>query len=469
MPARPTAGTGIGNSDRHEMHSLSSRLLILTIFFVMVAEVLIFVPSIARFRETWLTEKMGLAHLAILAVDAAPDRMVNEMMRRELLSHVGAVGMSVRRSDARLVVSIEQPPPVSTTFDLENATIVDLIGDAFMTLFRGEDRMIRVTGTSPRDRNVWIELVLHEEPLREAMIAFAWRILGLSIVISLITATLVFLALQWLMVLPMRRITANMIGFREEPEDAHRVIAATDRRDEIGTAERELAGMQSRLRATLTQRAHLAALGTAVAKINHDLRGILASALLLSDRLANVDDPEVRRVTPTLFNAIQRAVDLCSRTLDFVGQDQPAPELRRFPLTDLVDEVAKTIAAPKPAECEIRSTIAGDIEAYADREQLFRILTNLLRNAAEAGATTIEVAAKSNSRWLYIDVADNGPGLPPRAQEKLFRPFEGSARAGGTGLGLAISRELARGHGGDLTLISTDRDGTRFRVALPLQ
>ncbi|MGD8810431.1 MAG: sensor histidine kinase, partial [Gammaproteobacteria bacterium] len=330
------------------MHSLSSRLLILTIFFVMVAEILIFVPSIARFRETWLTEKMGLAHLAILAVDAAPDRMVNEMMRRELLSHVGAIGMSVRRSGARLVVSVEQPPPVATTFDLENASILDLMGDAFMTLFRGEDRMIRVTGTSPRDRNVWIELVLHEEPLREAMIAFGWRILGLSIVISLITATLVFLALQWLMVLPMRRITANMIAFREEPEDAHHVIGETDRRDEIGTAQRELAGMQSRLRATLTQRAHLAALGTAVAKINHDLRGILASALLLSDRLANVDDPEVRRVTPTLFSAIQRAVDLCSRTLDFVGQDQPAAKLTRFPLAALTEDVAKAIILPRP-------------------------------------------------------------------------------------------------------------------------
>jgi signal transduction histidine kinase len=301
------------------------------------------------------------------------------------------------------------------------------------------------------------------------MIAFGWRILGLSIVISLITATLVFLALQWLMVLPMRRITANMIAFREEPEDAHHVIGETDRRDEIGTAQRELAGMQSRLRATLTQRAHLAALGTAVAKINHDLRGILASALLLSDRLANVDDPEVRRVTPTLFSAIQRAVDLCSRTLDFVGQDQPAAKLTRFPLAALTEDVAKAIILPRPEECEIRNTIADGIEAYADREQLFRILTNLLRNAAEAGATTIEVAAKNNSRWLYIDVADDGPGLPPRAQEKLFRPFEGSARAGGTGLGLAISRELARGHGGDLTLIGTDKDGTRFRIALPLQ
>lgn len=451
------------------MHSLSSRLLILTIFFVMVAEILIFIPSIARFRQTWLTEKLGLAHLAILAVDAAPDRSVNEMMRRELLSHVGAIGLSVRRSDARLVLSVEQPPPVSASFDLEHAGMMTLLADALMALTHTKDRVIRVVGSSPRNADVWIELVLHEAPLREAMIAFGWRILGLSIVISLITATLVFLALQWLMVLPMRRITENMIAFREEPEDPNRVIGETKRSDEIGTAQRELAGMQSRLRATLTQRAHLAALGSAVAKINHDLRGILASALLLSDRLANIDDPEVRRVTPTLFSSIQRAVDLCSRTLDFVGQDQPAPAWSRFPLGELVDDVARTFVLPDLSESRIRNAVSHDVEAYADREQLFRMLTNLCRNAAEAGAETIEISARNNGRWLYIDVADNGPGLPPRAREKLFRPFEGSARAGGTGLGLAISRELARGHGGDLTLVDSDTNGTRFRIALPKQ
>jgi len=115
----------------------------------------------------------------------------------------------------------------------------------------------------------------------------------------------------------------------------------------------------------------------------------------------------------------------------------------------------------------VRNDVTDEIELNADRDQLFRILTNLLRNATQAGAETITVSAKSNGRWVEIDVADDGPGLPPRAREKLFRPFEGSARAGGAGLGLAIARELVRGHGGDLTLVDTDKDGTRFRIALP--
>ena len=449
------------------MYSLSSRLLVLTIFFVMVAEVLIFVPSIARFRQAWMSEKLGLAHLAILAVDATPDRNVSEMMRRELLSHVGAIGLSVRRGGARLVLSTEQPPPISASYVVEESAILTLVSDAFVTLTTKEDRVIRVVGPSPRSPSVSIELVLYEGPLHQAMTAFAWRIFGLSIVISLITASLVYVALQWLIVAPMRRITENMVAFREDPEDAGRVISTTGRRDEIGTAQRELAGMQARLRATLAQRAHLAALGTAVAKINHDLRGILASALLVSDRLGSVDDPEVRRVTPTLFKSIQRAVDLCSRTLDFVGQDQPELQRSRFPLRELIQDVGKTIVFAESPEKAVRNEVEDGIELDADRDQFFRILTNLLRNAAEAGAETISVSAKSNGRLVEIDIVDDGPGLPPRAREKLFRPFEGSARAGGTGLGLAIARELVRGHGGDLTLVATDKDGTRFRIALP--
>lgn len=434
----------------------------------MVAEVLIFVPSIARFRESWLDEKLGLGHLAILALDATPDRMVSEMLRKELLGHVGAYALFVRRGGARLVLSSERPPTVAKNYYLRNATMVSMVTDAFMTLLQHKNRVIRVVGPSPKDPSVIIEVVLDEEPLHRAMVAFAWRILGLSIVISLFTAMLVYFSLQWLMVRPMRRLTANMVAFREDPEDPSRVINPSPRQDEIGTAQRELAGMQERLRSTLKQRAHLAALGTAVAKINHDLRGILASALLVSDRLSTVDDPEVQRVTPTLFSSIDRAVKLCTKTLDFVGRDQPELEHERFSLHALVTEVEAALAPPKGRTVQLENTVPTTVELDADHEQMFRTLDNLLRNAAEAGADRITVGAKTNGRWVEIDIRDNGPGLPPKAQQMLFRPFEGSARAGGTGLGLAIAREMVRNHGGELKLVETGQDGTTFRIALPL-
>jgi signal transduction histidine kinase len=265
----------------------------------------------------------------------------------------------------------------------------------------------------------------------------------------------------------MRRITENMINFREDPEDAGRVMLPSGREDEIGTAQQELAGMQQRLRSTLKQRAHLAALGTAVAKINHDLRGILASALLVSDRLERVDDPEVRRVTPTLFSSIERAVNLCSKTLDFVGQDQPAPERTRFPLRRLIQDVDDAIMLPEGRTANFENDVPEQLQLDADRDQMFRIFSNLFRNAAEAGARNVTVGAKTNGRWVEIDIEDDGPGLPPMAQDKLFQPFEGSARAGGTGLGLAIARELVRGHGGELALVKTGDSGTVFRIALP--
>ncbi len=449
------------------MRSLSSRLLVLTVFFVMVAEVMIFVPSVARFRVAWFSEKLALGHLAILALDATPDKMVSEMLRKELLGHVGAYALSVRRGGARLILSNEMPPAVAESYMLDKEGTGPLVMNAFATLLRRESRVVRVVGASPKDRSVTIELVLEEQPLQAAMRDFAARIFGLSVVISLVTATLVYLALQWLMVRPMGRITQSMIAFREDPESPDRIIQPTGRRDEIGRAQRELADMQDRLRTTLKQRAHLAALGTAVAKINHDLRGILASALLVSDRLARVDDPEVRKITPTLFGSIERAVNLCSRTLEFIGQSHPAPQRSPFRLRQLVEDVENTIALPDERTDTFHNRVGPAIDVNADREQMFRIFNNLIRNAIEAGAHNVTVDARANGHWTEIDINDDGPGLPVRAREKIFQPFEGSTRAGGAGLGLAIARELIRGHGGDLTLLDTSEKGTTFRISLP--
>ncbi len=449
------------------MRSLSARLLVLTIFFVMLSEVLIFAPSVARFRLSWLNEKLGAAHLAILALDATPDGMVSETLRTELLDHVGAIAIIVRRGGVRLVLSRDMPPEIDATIDLSDTNWVHLVKDAFTTLGRTENRVVRVMGPSPKDASVIIELVLEEAPLHEAMVDFAWRILLLSIVISLITATLVFLSLQWLLVRPMRRITANMTAFRENPEDASRVMRPSGRRDEVGVAERELADLQNGLRAALRQRAHLAALGTAVAKINHDLRGILSSALVVSDRLEDSDDPEVRHITPTIISAIERAVSLCSQTLGYVGKEQTPFNPTRFPLRDLVSALDKELAVPVNPEVELANEVAESLEIEADRDQMFRALGNLARNAAEAGAHRIAISARRNGAAIEIDVRDDGPGLPPKALENLFKPFESSARAGGTGLGLAIARELMRNHGGELELVESGAKGTLFRITLP--
>lgn len=449
------------------MHSLSARLLVLTILVVMMSEVFIFVPSLARFRLDWMKARVDAAYLTMLALDVAPDRGVSEMLRAELLSQVGAHAVLAHRGGARLVLSGDTPPMVVETFNIGDQSAWDMMVDALAVYMETENRVVRIMSPSPASPSVLIEMILDEAPLRADMIAFSWRILGLSIVISLLTASAVFLALLWLMVRPMGRITANMVAFRENPEDASRIMRTSDRRDEIGSAERELADMQHKLRAALTQKAHLVALGGAVAKINHDLRGILSTALLVSDRLENSDDPEVRRVTPTLVNAIERAAALCSQTLDYAGHDKAVFNPVRFPLRPLVDEIRAGIEADRDADIAVDADVGETVELRGDRDQIFRILNNLTRNAAEAGAKRIVIAVGNSAGTAEIEIRDDGPGLPPRATDNLFRPFEGSARAGGTGLGLAIARELARAHGGDLTLAATGPDGTTFRLTLP--
>jgi signal transduction histidine kinase len=257
-----------------------------------------------------------------------------------------------------------------------------------------------------------------------------------------------------------------MMNFREDPEDASRMIAAGGRRDEIGVAERELAVLQRTVRQALEQRARLAALGTAVTKINHDLRNILATARLVTDGLAASAAPEVRRVAPRLFDAIDRAVALCTRTLDFSREGTPPLAPRRFPLASLIDEVAPDLGLSEEGMA-IECAIPPDLVIEADRDQLYRVLLNLARNAVEAGARRLRFAASREIGMIAIDISDDGPGLPPKAQDNLFRPFFGSARPGGSGLGLAIARELTRAHGGELTLVSTTGTGTVFRLTLP--
>ncbi len=467
------------------LKSLSARLLVLTIFFVMLAEVLIYVPSIARFRHVYLQDRIGAAHLATLALEASPDHMISEELEGELLDHVQAHGVVLQKPKSKaLMLSSKMPPEVDAYFDLREANFIGLIMEAFVTLAQDENRILRVRGLAPKDPDVIVEVVLDETPMRLQMYGYSQRILALSIVISLITAALVYFSLQWLMVAPMRRITASMVNFREKPEDPGQVIGASARSDEIGVAQRELATMQTGLRAALKQKHRLAALGEAVSKINHDLRNILATARLVSDRLKKSDDPEVKRTTPVLVSAIDRAVTLCTQTLDFTSAE---PELRRsrFNLHVLADDVRDSVAlisedggaARRPKALGRRAALAnevpGDIEVYADRDQLFRVLDNLGKNAVEAGADRItltareEPAGEEGGGLTVIEVADNGPGLPEAARKHLFQPFTGSARPGGTGLGLAIAREIMRTHAGDIELVTTGETGTTFRLTLP--
>ena len=454
------------------INSLSGRFLILTVIFVMLAEVLIFVPSIARFREEFLITRLERAQIASLVLLA--DDEVNPDLQEELLRNAGVFNVVLRRDEARqLILSSPVPTPVTTTFDLRDAPALTLIRDALTRLANPEPEVIRVIGRPVRMGGLLIEITLDSGDLRTAMIDYGLRILWLSLVISVITALLLFWAVHGFLVRPIRRVVGNMQAYAAAPEDARHVIEPSATISELREAEETLQSLQTQLTGALRQKEHLAQLGGAVAKVSHDLRNILTSAQLFTDRLGLSEDPRVQRMAPKLVNSLTRAVHLCESTLAYGKAEEPGPTLSRVRLADIMaDVIDSERLSVGQSDVTFRSDVPADMMLRADAEQLYRVIANLVRNARQAIVNTgqpgdVTVTAGEDARAWIIRVRDTGPGLPPKAREHLFKPFQGGATKGGAGLGLTIAAELVRGHGGDLSLEHSDAHGTTFCFTLP--
>lgn len=454
------------------LNSLSGRFLALTILFVMLAEVFIFVPSIARFRQDYMVNRLERAQIASLTLLA--NDMIDEDLEYELLKNAGVYNVVLRRDEVRqLMLSSDMPSPVAATYDLREPSAGSLILDAMKQIVTPEEQVVRVIGNPVQDAGLLIEVTMPTKPLRDAMIDYGLRILLLSAVISMFTATLLFFAVRRLLVTPIKGVVAAMKSYAAAPEDTRRIIEPSAGVRELNEAEHALKSMQTDLTSMLRQRERLAALGSAVAKISHDLRNILTSAQLFADRIESSEDPVVARMAPKLMNSITRAVSLCESTLAFGKAEEPAPILNIVNLFSVAQDVleAERLAANEELVTFVNEVQPG-LNLRADSEQLYRILSNLIRNgrqAIEASGKSGQVlisAGEDDDEW-WIRVTDTGPGLPKKAQENLFTPFRGGARKGGSGLGLAIAAELVRGHGGSLTLEKTGPEGTVFCFALP--
>ncbi|MCF6433134.1 HAMP domain-containing sensor histidine kinase [Leisingera sp. MMG026] len=454
------------------LNTLSGRFLVLTTVFVMLAEILIFVPSIARFREDFLADRLQRAQIASLALLA--DDMLATELEAELLENAGVYNVVLRRDEIRqLMLASPIPQQITGTYDLRMAGAMTLIRDAVLRLSRPENEIIRVIGAPVRDAGILIEVTMETAPLRMAMIDYGVRILVLSAVISVFTALLLFVAVRIVLVKPIKSVVGYMQRYAAAPEDARGIIHPSSSVVELREAEEALMQLQTELTHALKQRERLAQLGGAVAKVSHDLRNILTSAQLFTDRIEMSEDPLVRRLAPKLVNSITRAVSLCEGTLAFGRAEEPSPTFAVVCLHEITADIAESeLLAADSALVEIVNAVPKPMMLRADSEQLFRIVMNLVRNARQAITATgkpgrITVGAREEEDAWYITVADTGPGLPKKAQDNLFTPFQGGARKGGTGLGLAIAGELARGHGGSVVLKETSPDGTAFEICLP--
>lgn len=455
---------------------LSARLLLLTVAFVMLAEVLIYVPSIANFRRNWLNDRLAAAQTAAIVFEAAPEGMIPGGLPERLLNAIGAKAMAVKVAGRRQIIAIDNMQiDIARTVDLREAGALTLIQDAFTTLLALDPTPIRVVGEG-MDRAEFVEIVLDEAPLRAAMLGFSRNILLLSLLISGISAGLVYLALHLLIVRPVRRVAERVTAFEANPDDPEQVVAPSDRSDEIGIAERAIARMQRSLSGELRQKKHLAALGLAVSKINHDLRNMLAAAQLISDRLSQLPDPTVQRFAPRLIATLDRAIGFCQATLVYGRAAEPAPQRRRQQVEPLVEDMAISLGLDEPdAPVRLERQIEPGLQIDADADQMARVLLNLGRNAVQAltqagavaGASpTLTIRAERQRTSTRIVVADNGPGIPAMARDKLFEAFQGSSRPGGTGLGLAIAAEIVRQHAGTITL-DDGPGGATFTIVIP--
>jgi signal transduction histidine kinase len=461
---------------------LSVKLIATITLVILAVEVVIYLPSAGNFRQSWLNDRLRIGIVAARVLDTVPDVMnVPAMLTDNLLNSAGAIAIVYRRSGQSQLIELDETPmpTEAVTVDMRHADYATLIMGALDTLTHGGGRVLRILGNSDgvglvEGEEAEVEVLIEERPLYNDLIAYSWNIVLISLLVAFLTAGVLYVLVSRLLIVPIRRLTENMVAYRRNPENATLIIAPTRRRDEIGIVENELAAMETDIFSMLRQRRHLADLGLAVAKINHDLRNTLTSAQMLSDQVVALDDPKIQRLAPRLLLSIDKAVAFAQSVLDYGRQSGTPPKPVPVDLRALVDESALDAGLRSHPDLAFENAVPDDVTIKVDPDQLARVLVNLMKNAREAleGARDktaeprVTVSFTRGAGTYTISIADNGPGLPPRARDNLFVAFEGSAKAGGTGLGLAIARELVAAHGGSLGYAPLD-PGTRFDIHLP--
>ncbi|WP_407943708.1 sensor histidine kinase [Martelella alba] len=456
---------------------LSGKILVLTVAIIMLAAVIVFVPSVAGMRLRYLEDRLASAAGAVTVIDGLQPLTLPRALQDETLMATGTKAIVLRKDGmSQLLAMADMPPSVDRQYDLADVGPFEAVLDAFDELLFGGDRTIRFFGPVG-DSDAIIELVTSDAGLRTALLHYARNVFLLSVLLASVTAMLIYFRLNVLLVRPLRQLVANMQTFSEQPEASESVFRPQETQDELGVAGQHLAEMQSDLQKTLKQQKRLAELGLAVSKINHDMRNILSSAQLMSDRLADADDPVVKRIAPKLLRAIDRAAGYSRAVLAYGQASEAEPKRSALRLRLLVEDVYGYLDIGSDAGIDWINQVPDELEVDADPDQLFRVIFNLCRNAIEAlrqqvadepeALCCLVVAAQRNGTVVALTVDDTGPGMPAKARENLFAAFRGSARSGGTGLGLAIAREIVLAHGGTIALVEKAGQGTLFRVEIP--
>ena len=266
-----------------------------------------------------------------------------------------------------------------------------------------------------------------------------------------------------------RSITAGDRNRRLAPSDPRTDLGATAAAfdtmlDEVVGAERRAKDSEARVRTFLGDAAH-------------DLRTPLTGVLAATEHVLREDPPRPER-EQTLLTAIRetrRAARLVEDMLLSTTIDQGL-ELHRGPV-DLRGLAERVVGAERVASPGVDLAVEGpEVVVDADADRLHRLVSNLVRNAVQAGAGSVRVRLRPpgllgpGDGTVALEVADDGPGVPPEERSRVFERLvrlDASRAAGGSGLGLPIARGLARAHGGDLVCAEPDGPGALFRLTLP--
>ncbi|HYD41041.1 MAG TPA: HAMP domain-containing sensor histidine kinase [Anaeromyxobacter sp.] len=233
-----------------------------------------------------------------------------------------------------------------------------------------------------------------------------------------------------------------------------------------------VAARASRVERRAREAAERAARGEAVARmaagVAHEIRnplGIIRGAVeLVREREGVQLHPRDRERLEDVLGEVERLRGLTEDFLD-LSSDRPLDE-SLVDLGAIADEAARGSRTLHPELDVFVSVSAPPIRA--DGRRLRQVFSNLLANAAQAGARRVEIRGASRGDHVGVIVADDGPGIAPAVRERLFEAFA-TGRSGGTGLGLAVSRQLVERHGGTLALSDEGGPGAVFEVRLPLR
>jgi len=230
---------------------LSGKLLLMTIGFVMLAELVIFIPSATDFRQDWLNDRAQQAGLLAQALTGVPDYEASEILTEQFMHDTDVIMMSAKR-DGMSEFMLGHPPEGEgiELVDLREERRLPLFRDAFRAFFGSAEGSLRVLAASPVQGQDALELIIPKAKLQWAMRDYAKRIAALSLAIAIITGLLIYLAMLFMIIRPIEKLATGLADFREDPEKRRSNLPPSSRKDEIGQLQREFYDMKQGVRAS---------------------------------------------------------------------------------------------------------------------------------------------------------------------------------------------------------------------------